>query len=48
MYLWGQADAADEKVHRLDGKVLCKEDDSNTTQVGWGEWLFKINEISGC
>lgn len=46
MYLWGQADAAD-KIHGLDVKVLCKEDDSNTTQVG-GKWIFKIKEISGC
>ncbi|KAK2495264.1 hypothetical protein MC885_021745, partial [Smutsia gigantea] len=40
-------DAADEKIHGLDVKVLCKEDDSNTTQVG-GKWISKINEISGC
>lgn len=33
MYLWGQIDAADEEMHGLDVKVLCKEDDSNTTQV---------------
>ena len=25
--------AADEDIHRLEGKVHCKEDDSNTTQV---------------
>lgn len=33
MYLWGQIDAADEEMYELDVKVLCKEDDSNTTQV---------------
>ena len=32
-YLWGQMNAADEDIHRLEGKVHCKEDDSNTTQV---------------
>lgn len=33
MYLWGQIDAVDEEIHGLDVKVLCKGDDSNTTQV---------------
>jgi hypothetical protein len=39
MYLWGQIDTADEKIHGLGTKVLCKEDDSNTIQVGGNGFL---------
>lgn len=46
MYLWGQIDTADEKIHGLDAKVLYEEDNYDTTQVR-GNRVFKINEISG-
>lgn len=39
MCLWGQIDAADEKIHGLDAKVLCEEDDSNRTLGGGNGYL---------
>lgn len=40
MYLWGQIDAADEQIHWLDAKVLCKEGRWVKHNSGWGEMDF--------
>ena len=38
--------AADEDIHRLEGKVHCKEDDSNTIQV-WCVWGGEVGGGNG-
>lgn len=42
MYSWEYIDAADEEIYGLDIKVLCKEDDSDSTQVGGSGFLKEI------